>query len=60
MCNTIDSAISRGVKIGEAVGEARLAALIMLLYSCNKQDEAARACRDKAYRHDLYAKYHIV
>lgn len=46
-------------KIGEQIGEKKIAKLIMLLNEDGRLSDIIRVSQDEEYRQELYEEYHI-
>ena len=51
---------ARGVAIGEARGESKLASLMDKLFSLDRFDDAQRAAKDERYRAELFKEFQIL
>lgn len=59
MCDVLDRVEARGVAIGEARGESKLASLMDKLFALNRFDDAKKAAKDEKYRAGLFAEFKI-
>ena len=59
MKSGLDRVEERGIAIGEAKGESKVAALMDKLFSLDRFEDAQRAVKDKGYRNSLYKEFKI-
>ena len=59
MCEVLDRVEARGIEIGEAKGENKLAALMDKLFSLGRLEDAQKAVKDENFRARLFQEFQI-
>ena len=60
MCDVLDRVEAKGVAIGRAEGESKLAELMDKLFSLGRVDDAKKAVKDESFRAGLFKEFQIL